>query len=31
MRNEKIIYDMFTTAVEQEIKRSQFILGNKII
>ena len=31
MRNEKLIYDMFTTAVEQEIKRSQFILGNKII
>lgn len=31
MRNPQIIYDMFSTAVEQEIKRSQFILGNKII
>ena len=31
MWNEKMIYDMFTTAVEQEIKRAQHILGNNII
>lgn len=31
MWNEDIVYDMFSDAVEQEIKRSQFILGNKII
>jgi ribonucleoside-diphosphate reductase beta chain len=31
MWNEKMIYEMFSDAVEQEIKRSQFILGNKII
>lgn len=31
MRNEKMIYEMFSDAVDQEIKRSQFILGNKII
>lgn len=31
MRKPEIIYDMFKTAVDQEIKRSQFILGSKII
>lgn len=31
MWNEKMIYEMFSDAVQQEIKRSQFILGNKII
>lgn len=29
--DEKVIYDMFAVAVEQEIKWSQFILWNKII
>ena len=31
MWNEKIIYDMFSSAVEQEIKRAQYILGNNIM
>jgi len=31
MYNEKIIYEMFSSAVEQEIKRAQYILGNNII
>ena len=31
MRDEKIIYDMFSSAVDQEIKRTQHILGNNII
>jgi len=31
MRDEKLIYDMFADAVQQEIKRAQFILGNNII
>lgn len=31
MWNEKIIYEMFTDAVIQEIKRAQHILGNNII
>lgn len=30
-RDENLVYEMFKTAVDQEIKRSQFILGNKII
>lgn len=29
--DKKVVYDMFQNAVEQEIKRSQFILGNNII
>jgi ribonucleoside-diphosphate reductase beta chain len=31
MWNPQVVYDMFSSAVEQEIKWSQFILGNKII
>ncbi len=31
MRNEQVIYDMFKTAVDQEVKRAQHILGNNII
>jgi ribonucleoside-diphosphate reductase beta chain len=31
MFDEKIVYEMFTIATEQEIKRSKFILWNKII
>ena len=31
LRDEKIIYDMFKTAVDQEIKRAQHILWSKII
>lgn len=31
MRDEKTIYDMFSSAVDQEIKRAQHILGNNII
>jgi ribonucleoside-diphosphate reductase beta chain len=31
MYNEKLIYEMFSTAVEQEIKRAQHILKNNII
>ena len=31
MFNEKTIYDMFTIAVQQEIKWSQFILGNNVL
>jgi len=31
MWNEQVIYDMFRTAVDQEIKRAQHILGNNII
>lgn len=31
LRDEKMIYEMFTIAVEQEIKRAQFILGNNIV
>ncbi len=31
MRNEKVIEDMFSNAVEQEIKRAQHILGNNVI
>lgn len=31
IRNDKVIYEMFANAVEQEIKWSQFILGSQII
>jgi ribonucleoside-diphosphate reductase beta chain len=31
MFKKEIIYEMFKNAVDQEIKRSQFILGNNII
>ncbi len=31
MRNEKLIYEMFSSAVDQEIKWGQHILGNNII
>lgn len=31
IRSDKTIYEMFSVAVDQEIKRSQFILGNHII
>lgn len=31
MWNEKLIYDMFTIAVEQEIKRTEHILGDNVI
>lgn len=31
MRDEKLIYDMFTDAVQQEIKWAQFILWNNIV
>ena len=31
MWNEKTIYDMFSSAVEQEIKRAQHILGSNVM
>jgi len=31
MWDEKVIYNMFSNAVDQEIKRAQHILGNSVI
>lgn len=31
MFDEKLIYDMFSIAVDQEIKRTEHILGNNVI